>query len=156
VLEQTAARLGADTVRVEVADAAVSRAADEDFDRVLVDPPCTGLGTLQAHPDLRWRVAPGDAERLSALQGQILEAGARALRPGGVLVYSTCTVSPTENERLIAAFLDSHPGFGLDDPAAELPGPAFGSPAPPGQRCLITLPHRDATAGFYIARIRRR
>jgi 16S rRNA (cytosine967-C5)-methyltransferase len=162
-LQRTAQRLRARNVRVEVADAAIARAPDEQaFDRVLVDPPCSGLGTLQAHPDLRWRVTPDSVREMARAQAQILAAGARALRPGGVLVYSTCTISSIENERLIAAFLDSRPDFGLDDLSAELPqfGPAF----PPtveqpvsscAARSLLTLPHRDRTAGFFIARLRR-
>ena len=99
---------------------------------------------------------------MAAMQAAILAAGAGALRPGGVLVYSTCTISSTENERLIAAFLDSHPDFILDDLAAELPDFALASRAgaPAGSagvlaRPLLTLPHRDRTAGFFIARLRR-
>jgi len=72
------------------------------FDRVLVDPPCSGLGTLRSHPDLRWRVTPEAVAGLVALQDQILEAGRAALEPGGVLVYSVCTLSPSE-ERLAGA-----------------------------------------------------
>ena len=95
-------------------------------------------------------------------QAAILAAGAAAVRPGGVLVYSTCTISPTENERLIAAFLDSHPDFSRDDLAAELPGLRMRPPEPPTERgsvstagLVLTLPHRDRTAGFFIARLRR-
>jgi 16S rRNA (cytosine967-C5)-methyltransferase len=162
-LQRTAQRLRARNIRVEVADAAIARAPDEQaFDRVLVDPPCSGLGTLQAHPDLRWRVTPDGVSEMARAQAQILAAGARALRPGGVLVYSTCTISSIENERLIAAFLDSRPDFGLDDLSADLPqfGPAVPPPAEqPGASCasrsLLTLPHRDRTAGFFIARLRR-
>jgi 16S rRNA (cytosine967-C5)-methyltransferase len=88
---------------------------------------------------------------MSDLQGAILAAGGRALRPGGVLVYSTCTISANENEHVIAAFLDSHRDFSLDDLAAELP--AFAMPAVRG--AVLTLPHRDRTAGFFIARLRR-
>ncbi len=135
-LVRTARRLRAHNVRVEVADAALERREGSAFDRVLVDPPCSGLGTLQARADLRWRVSPESIAEMVAAQRRILAAGAGALRPGGVLVYSTCTISPTENERLIVGFLDSHPEFGLDD-------------------VVTTLPHRDRTAGFYIARLRR-
>ena len=135
-LVRTARRMHAASVRVEVADAALERADGPVFDRVLVDPPCSGLGTLQARPDLRWRVTPDAITEMVHAQASILAAGAAALRPGGVLVYSTCTISPIENEHLIAAFLDSHPDFGLDD-------------------VTLTLPHRDRTAGFFIARLLR-
>jgi 16S rRNA (cytosine967-C5)-methyltransferase len=150
-LARTAQRLRAGNVRVEVADAALARPQRGAFDRVLVDPPCSGLGTLQARADLRWRATPEKVRQMAASQAAILEAGAGALRPGGVLVYSTCTISPTENERLIAAFLDSHPGFGLDDLSAELPALRPGPSSP----FVLTLPHRDHTAGFFIARLRR-
>ncbi len=165
-LSRTAQRLHAHNVRVEVGDAATRRGEDAGmFDRVLVDPPCSGLGTLGARPDLRWRVTPQAIEEMSATQALILAAGARALRPGGVLVYSTCTISPTENERVIAAFLDSHPDFGPDDracehprlgrPVAELAMAGAGASARPAPHGLLTLPHRDHTAGFFIARLRR-
>ncbi|HEV7585488.1 MAG TPA: 16S rRNA (cytosine(967)-C(5))-methyltransferase RsmB [Solirubrobacteraceae bacterium] len=161
-LARTAQRLGAGNVRVEVADAASPRREGAVFDRVLVDPPCSGLGTLQARADLRWRVTEEAAAQMADEQGRILAAGADALRPGGVLVYSTCTISPTENEHTIAAFLESHPEFSIDDLGAERPGfeseglPAAGGPS--GEiltRGLLTLPHRDRTAGFFIARLRR-
>lgn len=155
-LARTAERLGASNVRVEVGDAERPRAAGDLFDRVLVDPPCTGLGTLQAHPDLRWRVGEQDPARLAALQARILHAGAQALRPGGVLVYSTCTISPDENERLIASFLLSNPALSLDDLAAEMPGLGLsGAAAEAAPGAVLTLPDRDRTAGFFIARMRR-
>jgi 16S rRNA (cytosine967-C5)-methyltransferase len=150
-LVRAAQRLHARNVRVEVADAALARPEGPVFDRVLVDPPCSGLGTLQARADLRWRVTAENVPEMARAQAAILAAGAGALRPGGVLVYSTCTISPTENERLIADFLDSHPGFALEDLSAELPAFRFG----PAGDFVLTLPHRDRTAGFFIARLRR-
>jgi 16S rRNA (cytosine967-C5)-methyltransferase len=96
-LEETCRRMRASIVRVRVADA--REPLDGVFDRVLVDPPCTGLGTLQSHPDLRWRATPDGIPRLAALQDDILAAARRALRPGGTLVYSVCTISARE-ERL--------------------------------------------------------
>jgi 16S rRNA (cytosine967-C5)-methyltransferase len=135
-LTRTAQRLRASNVRVEVADAAEKRREGAVFDRVLVDPPCSGLGTLQARADLRWRVTPEHVREMMRTQAAILAAGASALRPGGVLVYSTCTISPTENERQIAALLDTHPDFSCDE-------------------FMMTLPHRDHTAGFFIARLHR-
>jgi 16S rRNA (cytosine967-C5)-methyltransferase len=136
MLTRTAQRLHAGNVRVEVADAATSRLEGAVFDRVLVDPPCSGLGTLQARADLRWRVTPKDVREMTRTQAAILAAGAAAVRPGGVLVYSTCTISPTENEHQITAFLDAHPDFS-------------------GDKFMMTLPHRDHTAGFFIARLLR-
>jgi 16S rRNA (cytosine967-C5)-methyltransferase len=154
-LQRTARRLHAGNVRVELADAVVPRTAqtteaaltahaaqtaqtaEAPFDRVLVDPPCSGLGTLQARADLRWRVTPERIQEMVRTQAAILAAGAAAVRPGGVLVYSTCTISSTENEHQIAAFLDSHPNFA--------------QPEPP----VLTVPHRDHTAGFFIARLQR-
>jgi 16S rRNA (cytosine967-C5)-methyltransferase len=156
-LARTAQRLHAGNVRVEVADATLPRPEGAVFDRVLVDPPCSGLGTLQARADLRWRVTPETIAEMAHTQSEILAAGAQALRPGGVLVYSTCTISPTENESLIATFLDSHPDLALDDLAAELPRFALASAADAETRTglVLTLPHRDHTAGFFIARLHR-
>jgi 16S rRNA (cytosine967-C5)-methyltransferase len=152
MLARTAERLHASNVRVEVADAALSRPEGPVFDRVLVDPPCSGLGTLQARADLRWRVTAEQLPQMARTQAAILEAGAGALRPGGVLVYSTCTISTAENERLIADFLDSHADFGLDDLTVEFSGARLGSGS---SGFLVTMPHRDHTAGFFIARLRR-
>jgi 16S rRNA (cytosine967-C5)-methyltransferase len=152
-LVRTARRLGARNVRVELADASQPRPEGAVYDRVLVDPPCSGLGTLQARPDLRWRMQPSRLAELERAQELILAAGAAALRPGGVLVYSTCTISPTENEHRIAAFLDANPDFALDDLGVELP--ALRHRAPVARKTVLTLPHRDRTAGFFIARLRR-
>jgi 16S rRNA (cytosine967-C5)-methyltransferase len=152
-LARNAQRMHAKNVRVEVVDAALRRPAGDLFDRVLVDPPCSGLGTLQSHPDLRWRSSEETLEQHAILQGQILASGARALRPGGVLVYSTCTVSATENERLIASFLDRNNDFQVDEPPQRLDG--LRHPSPEARRFVLTLPHRDHTQGFFIARLRR-
>ena len=151
-LQRTAQRMGAaQVVRVELADAARERPEGPVFDRVLVDPPCSGLGTLQARADLRWRVTPEQVLEMERAQAAILAAGARSLRPGGVLVYSTCTISPAENERQVELFLVRNRDFALDDLTVELP--AYAHPRAPG--VLLTLPHRDHTAGFFIARMRR-
>jgi 16S rRNA (cytosine967-C5)-methyltransferase len=128
-LRRTGERVRAANIEITVADAAQFTTA-EPFDRVLVDPPCSGLGTLQGHPDLRWRSSPDAIERLAKTQAAILRAGVAALRPGGTLVYSTCTLSPRENEEQAA-------GAGLRVESERL-----------------VLPHRDRTDGFYIARMR--
>ncbi len=134
-LRRTCERLRADIVRVETGDAAQPR-TDGPFDAVLVDPPCSGLGTLQGRPDLRWHARSEAIAELAELQGRILAAGAAALRPGGALVYATCTISPQENERVVQRFLARHADFALE-------------------REHLLLPHRDGTDGFFLARLTR-
>ena len=150
-LERTAQRLGAGCVEVRVGDAAVAQ-EPERYDRVLVDPPCSDLGTLASRPDARWRKTPEQVARLALGQAEILRVGADALAPSGTLVYSTCTISPRENEQVVEAFLAEQPGFEADDLRTELP--VWEHPSVP--RHLLSLPHRDGTEGFFIARLRRR
>ena len=127
-LQRTADRLKAASIAVRTGDAA-HFSTETPFDRVLVDPPCSGLGTLQGHPDLRWRMTPDAVAKLAAVQTKIVRAAVRALKPGGTLVYATCTLSPDENEAIVAA-------SGLQVESERL-----------------VLPHRDRTDGFYIARL---
>ena len=144
-------RLGAENVTVVVGDAAGTDIGS-GYDRVLVDPPCSDLGTLAARPDARWRKDPEAIARLAALQQRILAAGGHALRRGGPLVYSTCTISRRENERVVAAALGGEPALAVDDLGAAYPALA----SPVDRRCLQTRPDRDRTAGFFIARLRGR
>jgi 16S rRNA (cytosine967-C5)-methyltransferase len=149
-LRRTAERMGASIVTVRIGDAARPQERGA-FDRVLVDPPCSDLGTLASRPDARWRKA-GRPAALADLQARILAAGAEAVRPGGSLVYSTCTISPTENERVVEAFLASHAEFQASDLSKDVPD--WKHPTMP--LALQTLPHRDRTDGFFIARLERR
>ncbi len=149
-LRRTARRMGATSVEVRTGDASEPQES-EAYDRVLVDPPCSDLGTLAARPDVRWRKAPGAPAALAVEQAAILDAAAVALKPGGVLVYSTCTISPVENERLIAAFLERSSDFAVDEIPSDLP--VWDHLSVPG--FMQTLPHRDGTDGFFIARLRR-
>jgi 16S rRNA (cytosine967-C5)-methyltransferase len=150
-LQETARRLKASSVRVDLADAASPRREGAVFDRVLVDPPCSGLGTLQSRPDLRWRVTPEQVRELRVIQAKVLAAGAAALRPGGVMVYSTCTISPAENEQQIELFLNGNSDFELDD----LTHGQTTHTHPHAPKLMLTLPHREHTAGFFVARMRR-
>jgi 16S rRNA (cytosine967-C5)-methyltransferase len=148
-LTENAARLGAASVRVRVGDAAQPEFGD-GYDRVLVDPPCSDLGTLQSRPDARWHKSGEQVDELSALQRRILNAAAVAVRPGGRLVYSTCTISALENERQLQDFLDSNANFRVCDLTRWQPKLARS-----GRGFLQTLPHRDGTDGFFIAALER-
>ena len=148
-LRRTAARMGA-RVDVRAGDAAAPHEPGR-YDRVLVDPPCSDLGTLASRPDARWRKQPDLPQRLAREQAAILRAGADALRPRGTLVYSTCTISPAENEGVVEAFVAERADFRVDDLRAELP--LWDHARVPG--FAQTLPHRDGTEGFFIARLRR-
>jgi 16S rRNA (cytosine967-C5)-methyltransferase len=134
-LRATCARMGAGCVEVVNADAREPLDA-ASFDRVLVDPPCSGLGTLQSRPDLRWQARRGGIPELARKQGQLLVAGANATASRGVLVYSLCTISHAEGEGVLDEFLAERPEFELEE-----------------RRQL--LPHRDGTDGFFIARLHR-
>ena len=138
---RTAARLGADNVTVLQADALALPPGLGGFDRALVDSPCSGLGTLASRPDLRWRAKP-----LPELQLAMLRAAAERVRPGGTLVYAVCTIAAVENEDVVDAL-----GLPVDDLGARWP--RFRHPRRP--EFLLTLPHRDRTSGFFVARMRR-
>ncbi|GFR41255.1 hypothetical protein Agub_g1930 [Astrephomene gubernaculifera] len=154
------------------------------YDKVLLDAPCTGTGVLSKRADLRWRRTPEHLEQLAALQGELLRAAAQLVAPGGVLVYSTCSIEEEENQLQVRSFLERHPEFELE-PATPL-GPTHGSPQSPsasgaaaagrrgrgsgGHRGLsggvpaeviteegfvATLPHVHDTDGAFAARLRR-
>lgn len=123
------------------------------FDRVLVDAPCSGLGTLRAHPEVRWSRGPADVERLARLQAAILDAASARVRPGGVLVYATCTISTEENEGVVEPWLAAHPELECENAVASLPAAA--APLVGGDGALRTFPHRDGLDGFYAVRVRR-
>jgi 16S rRNA (cytosine967-C5)-methyltransferase len=154
-LKRTCGRLRATSVSVEVADAAEIHRGRGDlleaFDRVLVDPPCSGLGTLRSRPDLRWRTSLEAIGELAALQARILAAGGAALRAGGALVYSVCTISAAEGVAVVDAFLRAHPDFSVQALGAEHPEWADQL----DRRHLQLLPHREGTDGFFVARLRR-
>ncbi len=152
---EQARRLGLRSVTVIEADAAADAMAP-GFDRVLIDPPCSDLGALASRPDARWRKSPRAIERLAELQGRILARGLEALRPGGSLVYSTCTISRREGEQRVEALLAQAeagevPSFKVDDLGALAPDLA----SPHDSRCLQFRPDRDCTTGFFVCRLRR-
>ncbi|WP_077002009.1 RsmB/NOP family class I SAM-dependent RNA methyltransferase [Variovorax sp. KK3] len=127
------------------------------IDRVLVDAPCSGLGTLRRNPDLKWRQSPAAIEELKAKQTAILQSASRLVKPGGRLVYATCSVLPEENESIAEAFGTDHPDFVLRDVAPLLEGLKLADPerlcagGEGGARYLRLWPHRHGTDGFFAA-----
>jgi 16S rRNA (cytosine967-C5)-methyltransferase len=155
LVRRSARRLGLGNVVCAHRDATRSLAGlgtPELFDRVLVDAPCSGLGTLRRNPDARWRCQPGDPARLADVQVAILRNAAARVRPGGALVYSTCTLLPEENEAVVEAFLKSAAEFA---PVAAGRLPAEVRPLTDGEGFLRCLPHRHDTDGFFAARLER-
>ena len=148
LVEETARRLGNNIIETRAMDATgVSSSINERFDRVLVDAPCTGLGTLYRKPDARWRRSSGDVEELSTLQLELLTEGARMLKRGGLLVYSTCTISMRENKLLVEKFLESNRGFSTVDIGSLLPSGLNG-------RYLQLYPDVHGCDGIFIAVLR--
>ena len=148
LLESGAERLGITCLSACVQDASRSNPDWKGrFDRVIADVPCSGLGVIRKKPDIRYKDL-GPAEQLPVLQRQILEAQAAHLRPGGTLVYSTCTILRRENEAVVEAFLSDHPEFSTLP--LELPGII---PVKNGMKTL--LPCDEGTDGFFIAKLRK-
>ena len=153
LIEAQKRRLGLENIRVTVRDA---RKVREDLlgtlDAVLLDAPCTGLGVLADKPDLRLRVTEESLRELTALQGELLEAVCGYVKPGGTLVYSTCSILREENEDRITAFLAQHPEFALSPLPEEIPE-VYRKYERTG---LQLLPDRDGVEGFYICRMVRK
>lgn len=147
-LRELCERAGAANVHVREGDAR-DDVAGAGYDRVLVDPPCSDLGTLASRPDARWRKSPAAITELSAIQGAVLARGAAALAPGGALVYSTCTISRRENEDVVGAELERG-ALTADDLGGGTPALA----SPHDARFLQTRPDRDRSDGFFYARLR--
>ncbi|MCF2970477.1 16S rRNA (cytosine(967)-C(5))-methyltransferase [Synechococcus sp. Nb3U1] len=145
-LEENAHRLGLTAIRSFAVDLLELTSVEKppaplpvwnSADRVLVDAPCSGLGTLHRHTDARWRQTPDEIKTLAQLQTQLLDVAARWVKPEGLLVYATCTLHPAENEQVIETFLQTQPGW-----------TAEGDP-------LLIWPHRQDRDGFFGQRLRR-
>ena len=153
-IAENAQRLGLISIHAQCANADKPLAENlaGPYDRILVDAPCSGLGTLRSHPEIKWQRDDHDIVRLAALQARILQAVARYLKPGGVLVYSTCTLTVEENQQVVEHFLEANKQFELTDAARYLP---------PSARHMVhekffqALPQRDDTDGFFAARLRK-
>jgi 16S rRNA (cytosine967-C5)-methyltransferase len=120
------------------------------FDRVLVDAPCTGTGTWRRNPDAKWQLGEADLLELVGRQGAILDSAARLVKPGGRLVYATCSLLPEENEDRVNAFLTAHPDF-QPVPLAQAWGETIGGDCPVASPWLRLTPLDHATDGFFAA-----
>lgn len=152
-IEENARRLGIDIIETQLLDAReVGARFSGRADRVLVDAPCSGLGVLRRKPDARWHKQPEDIERLPELQLAILKSAAQSVKPGGVLVYSTCTIERNENQQVVESFLEADGDFELEKTGSFLPCPGSHS-----DEAMVQLyPQRDGTDGFFIARMKRK
>jgi 16S rRNA (cytosine967-C5)-methyltransferase len=141
-------RLEATNMQLVVADARMP--AIRPVNAVLVDAPCTGTGTFRRHPDARWRLRVSDLAVMSSLQKSLLKSAATVVAPGGLLIYSTCSLEPEENDEQIDTFLSSTPGWTLEPPpAGTVPEDALDN------GYLRVLPHKHGSDGAFAARLRR-
>lgn len=150
LLARTLAACGCSSARVVRMDARLALPLRPVFDQVLVDAPCSGLGTIRRDPDIRWRCSAGDLPELSATQAALLGSAAGVVAPGGRLIYATCSSEPEENELVVERFLAGGAPF-----ARERPAPGTLAPLLDDDGQLRTLPHRDGLDAFFAAPLRR-
>ena len=154
LIKAAARRLELENIRTQARDAAKKNENLEGMmDAVLVDAPCSGLGVMGDKPDIKYRLTVDTIQALVPIQQGILEACAAYVRPGGLLVYSTCTILPEENQNQVAAFLAKHPEFEPDTDTKWLPEQLRASCE---KGMIQLLPSRDGVDGFFIARLRRK
>ncbi len=149
-ITQNCQRLGLTSIQVREGDSRSQSDLVGVVDRVLLDAPCSGLGTLHRRADARWRKTPENVLELSQLQTELLASCASWVKPGGVLVYATCTVHPTENEEVILPFLAAHPEWSIEPPKGEFLA-SLASPA----GWVKTWLHEHQLDGFFMVRLAR-
>ncbi|RAP78700.1 16S rRNA (cytosine(967)-C(5))-methyltransferase RsmB [Paenibacillus montanisoli] len=160
LIEEQAARLGLQTVQAVTGDALdlAARFEPESFDLVLLDAPCSGFGVIRRKPEIKWTKSEADVHAIAGLQSDLLQVAAKLVRPGGTLVYSTCTIEREENERQVERFLETHPAFKLDADWS----PKVLRPLREGRAVddsfggmVQLLPQQFGSDGFFIARMKR-
>ncbi|MEG4857987.1 16S rRNA (cytosine(967)-C(5))-methyltransferase [Microcoleus sp. K1-B6] len=147
-LKENADRLQMKSIKIHTGDSRHFPEFVNLADRVLLDAPCSGLGTLHRRADARWRHTPENIQTQSQLQSELLANAATFVKPGGVLVYATCTIHPLENETVIRSFLDSNPHWQIEPPTIDLPV----QPSPEGW--VKVWPHRHHMDGFFMVRLK--
>ncbi len=151
-LQQNLDRLQLDTIKILTGDSCGFSELTNTADRVLLDAPCSGLGTLHRRADARWQKTPQQVEELATLQAKLLANTATWVKPGGVLVYATCTVHPLENEGVILPFLKTHPNWQIELPSPDAPLASLANDL----GLLKVWPHRDRMDGFFMVKLRHR
>ncbi len=146
ILSKNLKRLNITNVKTVATDAL--EFDEKEFDRVMLDAPCSGFGTLTKKPDIKWKRTLSDIRELADLQYKLLEKAAEILKPGGILIYSTCTIEPEENCNLIEKFLFNHPEFKLSKEKSGLPEDLFDE-----KGCLQTYPHIHGIDGAFVAKL---
>ena len=152
-LQQNAERLQLHSISLQVGDSReMTQFAkpEPQADRVLLDAPCSGLGTLHRHADARWRQTPDSVTELAQLQTELLHQSASWVKPGGVLVYATCTLHPLENEAIVQTFLQQHPQWQIEPPIATSPMAQFAA----AEGWLKLLPSQQEMDGFFMVKLR--
>lgn len=144
-------RLGLQSIQICTGDSRDLPQFVGQCDRVLIDAPCSGLGTLNRHADARWRQTPDSVQQLAQLQQQILSHAASWVKQDGVLVYATCTLHPAENEQVIQDFLAKNLDWKIDQATADSPVTPFLTPT----GWAKVLPHKHDMDGFFMVRLRR-
>ena len=149
-LEENAQRLQLQSIQICPGDSRNFTQFTNLADKVLVDAPCSGLGTLHRRPDIRWRITPEKINELAVLQGELLTQAATWVKPGGILVYATCTLHPQENEGVIDSFLESNPHWQIETSLPDSRLSAFSTP----QTWLKVWPHKYQMDGFFMVRLK--
>lgn len=148
-LKENTERLRLDSIQTCTGDSRNLPQFVDQADCVLLDAPCSGLGTLHRHADARWRQTPQTVQELSRLQEELLAHTATWVKPRGVLVYATCTLHPAENEAVIQQFLNQHPGWQISPPDGNSPAAAFTTP----EGWVKVWPHKHSMDGFFMVRL---
>ncbi|MBE9163306.1 16S rRNA (cytosine(967)-C(5))-methyltransferase [Tychonema sp. LEGE 06208] len=147
-LKENADRLQMKSIKIHTGDSRQFPEFINLADRVLLDAPCSGLGTLHRRADARWRHTPENIQQQSQLQSELLANAAKFVKSGGVLVYATCTIHPLENEQVVRSFLDNNPHWQIEPPTIDLPV----QPSPEGW--VKVWPHKYQMDGFFMVKLK--
>lgn len=150
-IQQNIERLKLRSIKLVKGDSRYLQQFNNFADRVLVDAPCSGLGTLHRNPDIRWRQTPEKIKQLSIIQQEILDKASKWVKPNGVLVYSTCTLNVSENETIVCNFLKNNPEWNIEKPLFS----KLFSPFITSSGWLQTLPHEHNMDGFFMVKLRK-